>query len=80
MCKEHLGQCTMFRLEGFAQVTQPLVCLHILFSKLKFFSMTVFKREIISQSVLTWLEILVIGFLFAQYQKCSTYFGSITGW
>ena len=56
MCKEHLGQCTMFRLEGFAQVTQPLVCLHILFSKLKFFSMTVFKREIISQSVLTWLK------------------------
>ena len=23
-----------FRLDGFAQVTQPLVCLHILFSKL----------------------------------------------
>ena len=26
--------------------------------------MTVFKREIISQSVLTWLKILVIVFLF----------------
>ena len=34
MCEEHLGQCTMLRLEAFAQVTQPLVCLRILFSKL----------------------------------------------
>ena len=25
---------SVFRLEGFAQVTQPLVCLHMLFSKL----------------------------------------------
>ena len=25
---------SVFRLEGFAQATQPLVCLHILFSKL----------------------------------------------
>ena len=40
---------SVFRLDGFAQVTQPLDYLHILF----FFSMTVFKREIISQSVLT---------------------------
>ena len=46
-----------------AQVTQPLVCLHILFSKLLFFSMTVCKREIINQSVLTWFKILVIVFL-----------------
>ena len=57
----------MFRLEGFAQATQSLVCLHILFSKLFFFffffSVTVFKREIISQSVLTWLKILVFFFL-----------------
>ena len=70
---------SVFRLEGFAQVTQPLVHLHILFSKLKFFSMTVFKREIIRQSVLTWLRIL--GF-FAQYQECSNYkyFGSFMGW
>ena len=27
-----------------------------------FFSMTVFKREIISQSVLSWLKILIINF------------------
>ena len=71
---------SVFLVEGFAQVIQPLVCLHILFSKLFFFSVTVFKMEIISQSVLTWLKILVIVFFFAQYQKCSTYFGSITGW
>ena len=32
MCEEHLGQC--FALEGFAQVTQPPVCLHILLFKL----------------------------------------------
>ena len=54
---------SVFRLDGFAQVTQPLVCLDILFSKLYFFSMTVFKREIISRSVLAWLKILVIVFL-----------------
>ena len=28
---------SVFRLDGFAQVTQPLVCLHILFCKLHFF-------------------------------------------
>ena len=49
---------SVFRLDGFAQVTQPLVGLHILFFQ-AFFSMTVFKREIISQSVLAWLKILV---------------------
>ena len=49
----------MFRLGGFAQAAQPLVCRHILV----FFSMTVFKRKIINQSVLTWLKILVIVFL-----------------
>ena len=36
-----LKQCrlngSVFRLDGFAQVTQPLVCLHILFSKFQFF-------------------------------------------
>ena len=53
---------SVFRLEGFPQVTQPLVCLHVLFSKLYFFPITAFKREIIIQSVLTWLKILVIVF------------------
>ena len=38
--------------------------------------MTVFKMEIISQSVLTWLK-TIIDF-FAQYQKCSKYFSSFT--
>ena len=28
---------SVFRLDGFAQVTQPLVCLHTLFSKFQFF-------------------------------------------
>ena len=51
---------SVFRLEGFAQVTQLLVCL----PRFNFFAMTVFKREIISQSVLTWLKILVIVFFF----------------
>ena len=38
--------------------------------------MTVFKMEIISQSVLTCLK-TIIDF-FAQYQKCSKYFSSFT--
>ena len=47
----------MFRLEGFAQATQPLVLSsQSVFQALIFFSVTVFKMEIISQSVLTWLE------------------------
>ena len=42
--------------------------------------MTVFKMEITSQSVLTWLKILVIVFFFfPQCQKCSKYFSSFTG-
>ena len=68
---------SVFRLKGFAQVTQPLFCPHPLFSKLQFFSVTVFKREIIGQSVLTWLKILVIV-SFAQYQKYSKYFSFST--
>ena len=60
---------SVFRLEGLAQVTQPLVCLHILFSKLYFFSMTVFKGENISQSVLAWLKILVIGFFWSHIKN-----------
>ena len=57
---------SLFRLDGITQVTQPLACLHILFCKLGcFFSMTVFKREIISPSVLTWLKILITDFFYA---------------
>ena len=66
----------VFRLDGSAQVTQPFVCLR--FPSFNFFSMTVFKRKIISQSVLTWLK--TITDFFAQYQKCSKYFSSFTGW
>ena len=51
----------MFRLDGFAQVTQPLVCLNI--PSFNFFFMTVFKSEVINQSVLTGLKILIIDFL-----------------
>ena len=51
---------SVFRLEGFAQVTQPLVCLQKKIKAWKTECMTVFKREVISQSVLTWLKILVI--------------------
>ena len=49
---------SVFRLEGFAQVTQPLVYLHVLFPSFNcfFFSMTVFKMEIVSKSVLTLLK------------------------
>ena len=50
----------MFRLDGFAQVTQPLVFLNI--PSFNFF-MTVFKSEVINQSVLTGLKILIIDFL-----------------
>ena len=39
--------------------------------------MTVFKMEIISQSVLTWLEYHF--FFLAQNQKCGKYFSSFTG-
>ena len=53
----------MFRLNGFVQVTQPLVCLHILFSKPHFFYVTVFKSNFISQSVLTWLKGIIDFFL-----------------
>ena len=53
------------------------------FQAVIFFSMTVFKREIISQSVLTWLKILVILFfcaisemqkVFLVLQACNFFF------
>ena len=67
MCEKHQGKCFVLR------------SLHRLPSHLSFFfSMTVFKREIISHPVLTWLK--TITDFFAQYQKCSKYFSSFTGW
>ena len=75
MCEEHLGQCFVLRaLHRLPSHSSS----HSVFQALIFFSMTVFKREIISQSVLTWLK-TIIDF-FAQYQKCSKYFSSFTGW
>ena len=69
MCEKHLGQCfvltSLHRLPSHSFVT-------FCFPSCNFFAMTVFKREIISQSVLTWLKILVI--FFSQYQKCRRYF------
>ena len=40
--------------------------------------MMVLKLEIISQSVLTWLEHYCF-FVFAQNQKCSKYFSNFAG-
>ena len=75
MCEEHLGQCFVLRaLHRLPSHSSS----HSVFQALIFFSMTVFKREIISQSVLTWLK--TITDFFGQYQKCSKYFSSFTGW
>ena len=65
MCEKNLGQC--FVLTTLHRLPSLTFC----FPSCNFFSMTVFKREIISQSVLTQLKILVF---FAQYQKCRKYF------
>ena len=76
MCDKHVDQCfsrALHRLPSHSSVFT------FCFPSFNFFSMTVFKREIISQSVLTWLKILVIVFFFAQCQKCSKYFRSFTG-
>ena len=79
MCEEHLGQC--FVLKALHRLPSHSSTFTFCFPSFNFFSMTVFKREVISQSVLTWLKILVIVFFFlAQYQKCSKYFGDVTGW
>ena len=45
MCEEHLGQCFVLR-------SVFTFC----FLSFNFFSMAVFKMEIISQSLLTWLK------------------------
>ena len=59
MCEKHLGQCfilmALHRLPSHSSVFW-----HSVFQALFFFSMTVFKREIISPSVLTLLKTLVI--------------------
>ena len=56
MCEEHLGQCFVLRaLHRLPSHSSS----HSVFQALIFFSMTVFKREIISQSVLTWLKTII---------------------
>ena len=75
MYEEHLGQC--FVLRALHRLPSHSSVFTFCFPSFNFFYMTVFKREIISQSVLTWLK-TIIDF-FAQYQKCSKYFSSFTG-
>ena len=62
MCDKHLGQC--FVLTALHRLPSLSFVFTFCFRSCDFFSMTVFKREIISQSVLTWLKILVILFYF----------------
>ena len=71
-----MGQC--FVLRALHRLPSHSSVFKFCFPSFIFFSLTVFKMEIISQSVLTWLKILVIVF-FAQCQKCSKYFSSFTG-
>ena len=54
MCGKHVGQCFVLR----ALHSQPATRLssHSVFQALIVFSLTVFKMEIISESVLTWLK------------------------
>ena len=68
MCEEHLGQG--FVLRALHRLPSHSSVFTFCFPSFIFFSITAFKREVISQSVLTWLKMLVIVF-FAQYQKCS---------
>ena len=60
MCEKHLGQC--FVLTALHRLPSHSFVFTFCFPSFNFFSMTVFKREIISQSVLTWLKILVLFF------------------
>ena len=57
MCEEHLGQCFVLRaLHGLPSHSSLFT---FSFPSFNFISMTVFKREIISQSVLTWLKTII---------------------
>ena len=76
MCEKHQGK--HFVLTAPHRLPSHWSVFIFCFPSFNFFSMTVFKREIISQSVLTWLN-TIIDF-FAQYPKCSKYFSSFTGW
>ena len=60
MCLKHLAQCFVLRALHRLPSHSSVFTFH--FPSFHLFSMTVFKREIIGQSVLTWLKILVIFF------------------
>ena len=60
MCEKHVGQC--FVLRALHRLPSHSSVFKFCFPSFIFFSLTVFKMEIISQSVLTWLKILVIVF------------------
>ena len=62
MCEEHLGHC--FVLRALHRLPSHSSVFIFCFPCFNFFSVTVFKRKIISQSVLTWLKILVLVFFF----------------
>ena len=61
MCEKRLDQC--FVLTALHRLPATGLSSHSVFQALIFFPITVFKRKIINQSVLTWLKILVIVFL-----------------
>ena len=67
MCEEHLGHC--FVLRALHRLPSHSSVFIFCFPCFYFFSVTVFKRKIISQSVLTWLKILVseTQYVFWQY-------------
>ena len=67
MCEKHLGQC--FVLTALHRLPSHSFVFTFCFPSSNFFSMTVFKREIICQSVLTLLKILVIFCAISEMQK-----------
>ena len=72
MCENHLGQC--FVLTALHRLPSHSFVFTLCFPSCNFFSMTVFKREIISQSVLTWLKILVFLFFFCAISEMQKVF------
>ena len=61
MCEKHVGQC--FVLRALHRLPSHSTVFTFCFPSFNFFSMTVFKMEIISQSVLTRLEYYCFFFL-----------------
>ena len=57
MCEKRMGQC--FVLSALHRLPSHSTVFTFCFPSFNFFSMTVFKMEIISQSVLTWLKTII---------------------